>query len=439
MVDNIKKENTVKKIVQQGLCIGCGTCAVLCPKNALSIVESQQTGTYLPRLDDSKCNQCGVCLKICPGNEPNFESLNLAVFDKKPRYPILGNYFKCYSGYSANQNTRFTSTSGGLVSTLAAFALQVGLADGVLITRANKQKPLKPHSFIARTVDEVMSAAGSKYCPVPANSAFDEILKTEGRYIIIGLPCHVQGLRKAQALNKELKKRVSLVFGLVCNHTPTFHATDFLLQKFKIPIERIVKLDYRTSGWPGNIKIIMNDLSQRFIPFTSSYYWGYVFQKFFWPKRCMVCNDKLCQLADIIFMDAWLPEFSSDKIGSSILVTRSRKGETFIIDAIEKGVINVQPISVKDVERSQQILKTIRRVTARRYVMKHIFKEFSDSDEKPEKLALVPSIFDLLGAFHLISINRLCRNDSKLMRFIIECHVKLWDSARSIKKKLTKK
>jgi len=411
MAYSFEKERTVRGIVKQGLCIGCGTCAALCPKRALTIVECRETGIYLPRLDNSKCNNCGICLKICPGTEADLGKLNLAAFDQKPENPFVGNYLKCYSGYAADQKTRCQSTSGGLVPALATFALEVGIADGILTTRANAQKPLRPQSFIARTKAEVMAAAGSKYCPVSANSALGEILRNPGRYILVGLPCHIQGLRKAQNLNKELKNRVSLVFGLVCNHTPTFQATSFLLKKFKIPIEKVAKLDYRSSGWPGGIKIVMDDCSEHFIPFSSSYYWGYVFQKFFWPKRCMVCNDKLCQLADIIFMDAWLPEFSSDNIGLSLIVVRSKKGDEFVSKAIEKGVVKLQPIPLVDVLRSQHMAATIRRVAARRYILKYRSNAISASAPLYRRLSPPQSIFEVLDAFHLISINKICRNN----------------------------
>ena len=437
MVQGNERKSTIQIIVGQGLCIGCGICAALCPKTALTIVECEETGMYLPRLDSSKCIHCGICLRICPGNEPDFRKLSSMIFSQKPKCPTVGNYISCYSGYAVNRNTRFKSTSGGLISALAAFALEDGIADGVLVTRANSQNPLRPRSFIARSKEDVMSAMGSKYCPVSLDSALDEILETDGRYIIVGLPCHIQGIRKAQILNKKLKNRISLVFGLVCNHTPTFHATDFLLKKFNISDDRITKLDYRTNGWPGYMKIVIDDCAEHFIPFSSLYYWGYVFQKFFWPKRCMVCNDKLCQLADIIFMDAWLPEFSSDRTGSSLIIVRSKKGELFVSKAIEREIVKLQPISVENVLRSQQIFKINRRVAVTRFAMKYHPNEYCSSIAQSSSPN--PSISNILDAFHLIYINTFCKSSSKLSQLIIECHAKLWDFACSAKRKLTKK
>jgi len=436
MTESIKRESSIQGIVKQGLCIGCGTCAAICPKDALTILESPETSTYLPRLDSSKCNQCGFCLRVCPGIEADFGKMNLLVFGHKPIHSFAGNYMKCYSGYAADKNMRCKSTSGGLVSALAAFALKIGIADGVLTTCASTQKPLRPQSFIARTEEEVISAAGSKYCPVSANSALDGIMRQEGRYVVIGLPCHIQGLRKAQGISKELRNNISLVFGLVCNHSPTFQATDFLLKKYKIPNDKIVRLDYRSKGWPGFLKIVLDDGSEKLIPFSSLYYWGYVFQRFFWPKRCIVCNDKLCQFADIVFMDAWLPEFSQHRTGFSLIVVRSKKGEDFISKAVEKEVVKLQPMSIEAVLKSQQLLKVIGRVAVTRIAMKYPSGEQYASGAG--RLLPTPSISNLLDAFHLLFINRFCSNSSKLSRLVIECHVKLWSFALSAKRMVTK-
>ena len=48
--------------------------------------------------------------------------------------------------------------------------------------------------------------------PVPANIAFEEILEHDGKYAVVGLPCHIHGLRKAQELNKKLRERIVFSF-----------------------------------------------------------------------------------------------------------------------------------------------------------------------------------------------------------------------------------
>jgi coenzyme F420 hydrogenase subunit beta len=427
---NSSTDSTIQLIVRRGLCTGCGTCAAVCPSKALVIFENRKTGTYQPQLDASKCTRCGSCLKACPSVPTNFDNLKMSVFNRKNTRPFVGEYVRCYSGYATSHEIRSMSTSGGLISALAIFALENGNVDGVLTTRANDKKPLYPHSFIARSKIDVLSSVGSKYCPVPANCALNEVIEGKGRYLVIGLPCHVQGLRKLQAFNKELSNKIPLVFGIVCNHTPSFNATRFLLKKLNIPEQELVRINYRSWGWPGGIHISLKDGSEHFVPFKSSYYWGYVFQKFFWPKSCMVCDDKLCQLADVIFMDAWLPKYSSEKLGISLLAVRSIKGDEFVKKAIEKGIVTLKETSIEDVLKSQSMPECINKTVARKYFLGSMCAENYEG--------FSPKPMDYLDAFHMVLINKLCRRESNLSDFLIECHAKTWDALVSIKRTIVK-
>ena len=45
-------------------CSGCGACANICPKNAISMDEDEYGFVY-PSVDQTKCIQCGACIKVC--------------------------------------------------------------------------------------------------------------------------------------------------------------------------------------------------------------------------------------------------------------------------------------------------------------------------------------------------------------------------------------
>lgn len=46
-------------------CIGCGTCARVCPENAV-IMEKQSDGKSKPITDLNFCKGCALCAKECP-------------------------------------------------------------------------------------------------------------------------------------------------------------------------------------------------------------------------------------------------------------------------------------------------------------------------------------------------------------------------------------
>ena len=161
--------NTIKEIVKDDLCTGCGTCVALCPEEAIKLTINERKGIYVPKIDEEKCNNCGICYTACPGNEVDFRHLNLEIFGKEPEDILIGNYLNCYIGHATDYDIRYNSASGGLVTQLLIFALEEGIIDGALVTGMKKDNPLEPEPFIARTREEIIEASKSKYCPVPAN------------------------------------------------------------------------------------------------------------------------------------------------------------------------------------------------------------------------------------------------------------------------------
>jgi coenzyme F420 hydrogenase subunit beta len=367
-MQRIKK--TIEEVLNAGLCNGCGTCVGLCPNSAIYMSKSKEG--YIPKLNRTECNQCGICFDVCPGHSVNFRKLNSIIFGKEKQDVLMGNYINCYVGHATDLNIRHNSTSGGIITSLLIFAIEEGIIDGALVTKMNDARPLEPEVFIARTKDEIISASKSKYCPVPANTVLKNILRENGRFAIVGLPCHIQGIRKAEMVNKKLAKKIVLHLGLVCNHTPTFSATAYLLQKMKLRKEEVKKIDYRGEGWPGGMSIILANGKKNFVDQFDPFYWGYVFNSYFFPTRCILCNDKMCELSDISFGDAW--HLSNSKIGESIIVSRREIGEELLEKATMKKEIEIKKVSSKQIVESQGLDLVKRRHKARILIFKKLGK-----------------------------------------------------------------
>jgi len=229
------------------------------------------------------------------------------------------------------------------------------MIDGALVVRMRKDRPLEPEPFIARTREEILSASKSKYCPVATNDALRHILKENGRFAVVGLPCHIHGIRKAEKSVKALREKIVLHIGLMCSHTVNFFGTEFLLKKLGIIREQIAEIDYRGLGWPGSMLIKLRDHSSLSIPYVGKWsaYWPVFSSFFFSPKRCTMCPDETNELADVSLGDAWLPELRHERNGVSIAVARTKNGEEILNLACSAGVIFLKPIECDRVKRSQ--------------------------------------------------------------------------------------
>ena len=349
----------IRDVVKNDLCTGCATCISLCPEEAIELTKDEGEGIYVPVILEKKCNDCGICYRVCPGQKVDFKQLNFEIFGKESGDLLIGNYLNCYIGHAIDYEIRYNSASGGLVTQLLIFALEEGIIDGALVTRMKKDSPLEPDPFIARTREEIIEASKSKYCPVPANIALKKILNSnEGeKFAVVGLPCHIHGIRKAECINKKLKEKIVLHLSLFCNHTPTFLATEFLLKKANVKKEKVKRIYYRGEGWPGRTKIELEN-SNLLLPSS----WKFVGSYFFTPLRCFLCSDGVGELSDLSFADAWLPEFTEDKIGNSIIISRSESGEKLLQLLESRKEVDLAKISAKKVIQSFQRMLSFKKL-----------------------------------------------------------------------------
>lgn len=323
------------EVLQNCLCTGCGTCVGICPTEALTMQKSRN-GLYIPVLFGSKCNNCNLCIEVCPGASLKFKEMQRETFNRLPNNPVVGNFLNCYLAHSCDPDMRLRGQSGGTVSSLLLFALEEGLIDGAVVSRMSIKNPLLPEIFIAKNRKEIMSASGSKYCPVPANILIKQVLAKPGQYAVVGIPCQMHGIRKAEKVKKVLKKKIKLHFGLFCDRTLNFLFQDYVLSKINAEKQDVQDYSYI---WP-NITIRLKNGKTK----NLSQEWRINAKSFFTPERCYLCFDKLNELADISFGDA-----RRGSQGVSMVITRTKAGEDVFRRAQKAEVIKTITINIKDV------------------------------------------------------------------------------------------
>lgn len=358
----IVDKKTIGSTLKSGLCHGCGLCVAICPKKSLVMTFDHRRGVFIPEINNTTCINCGLCLKLCPGRQVDFKSLSQFYFTSQPEDPWLGVWRRMLIAYSSDLGLREQASSGGSVSELLRFALKENLIQGALVTRMRSDEPLISETFIARTNPEILSAKGSKYCPVHIGKALQEILNSEGKFAVVGLPCHLHGLAKLFQEHPEIREKIPYVFGLMCSKTSTNLATKFYLRGRGLNPENVKTIRYRSNGWPGSISVELNSGEIKYFPRSPrEKKWQILqstsFNSNFTVPRCLICCDHTAEFSDLSFGDPRYPEeLKNEIIGKNIIVCRTKAGEQLLESAFKSGTLMLhREVSIKEFYEGQNI------------------------------------------------------------------------------------
>lgn len=278
--------------VSNGLCTGCGICQGACPNT--SITMHVKSGRFLPVVDQKSCKNdkgCHRCYDICPGVGVKLNCIAKEEFSGADTFynGKIGYYRKCFTGYSNNYDVRYHSASGGMVTQLLVWMLEKKLIDGAAVTAFRSKSELLVHSFIATTKEEILSAKSSKYAPVTLNNIIHDIKAREGKFVIVGLPCHIHGLRKYEKIDKKFKDKVFAYFGLYCSGSKSFYLTEYVLDKYNINMKGLSYLSYRDEGCLGGMVAKGVDPQSK-----QSYRFYEDYQKYSHPLRSFLFLEDVC-------------------------------------------------------------------------------------------------------------------------------------------------
>ncbi|MBQ8830087.1 MAG: Coenzyme F420 hydrogenase/dehydrogenase, beta subunit C-terminal domain [Oscillospiraceae bacterium] len=332
--------------VEKGLCISCGVCRGICPKNCISFRREQ--GMYLASADSSECTECGLCQAVCPGFTHVYEPCGGAA------ETVSGSAQKCFNAWSKDGHLRHISASGGVISTIVRVLLDSGEYDGAFcLDTYDYSAQLKTRLYSAKDIEEgwgTSNAPKSRYLPVSHENAVMYMRENRAaRLIFVGTSCAIRALRAAVS-KLRLEPEQYLFIGLFCDKVFNYNVWSYFEDKYLngAPLKAVHFKNKESGGWPGDMKFYPNDGEPFYVPLSDRAR----AKAYFMPERCLYCVDKLNVTADISVGDNYTG-IDESELGSNSVIIRTDKGMGAWASAAEK--LERRAVSFEDISRAQAI------------------------------------------------------------------------------------
>jgi coenzyme F420 hydrogenase subunit beta len=334
-------EQLLAEVVDEGICVQCGTCVASCPDGCLEMVGQNPFPALVP--DGAYCIDCGKCLQVCPRRATEFDDINRYLFGRAPDAGEVAGVVESYwAGHVADDAVWRNAAGGGIVSGLTIDLLESGQVDGVVMCGPDSDQP---GGIVARVVtnrQEMMANAGSHYRVVPINALLQELAGTgDQRFALVGTGCHISGLRKLQMVSRLWQRKVVLAIGLMCgmNLSPTW--SDHLIADLGIDDPAQIK-SFRYRGWGGAGAEADMEPGETI---ALRQYFGFQMIRLaplYMLEGCSLCLDLYAEHADLTVGDY--------KKGTSIALARNPAGRIALEGAMARGMLDLNPVEPEESE-----------------------------------------------------------------------------------------
>jgi coenzyme F420 hydrogenase subunit beta len=349
----MRQSESLEKIVDRHLCMGCGACAAARP-DLISMVDTETHGRR-PKISKRTSAATSRSLaEICPGRAIRFAPAQ--DYDEAAWGPVL----EVWEGHATDPELRFRGSSGGVVSALALHGVESGSAAGAVQVAARRDQPLLNETVISRSRDDVLAASASRYSPASPCEKLADVRSDGNPHIFVGKPCDVAGAERLSQTDERLRKSIGLTISIFCAGTPSKAATRELIQSLDIGKDASIdEVRYRGRGWPGRMSVQYRptaDASPKSASMTYAKGWGEILQKHT-QWRCRMCADHIGEHADLSVGDPWYRPIGENEQGDSLIVVRTERGRRALRAAVEAGYLVLERRSLQTLAASQPNLE----------------------------------------------------------------------------------
>lgn len=333
-------QDELHKIVDDGLCLGCGLCAAIVPQ-AITIKRGDDGDLRAFATDDLSADDMAKVSQICPSLR--LTGLPQDDVDHAPYHDVIwGPYHGMNLSFASLPDIRHQASTAGILTMLAITLLETGKVDAILHVKAADSPANFGIATISRNRGDVMAASGSRYGPTAALLPIEQILESNEIFAVIAKPCDLNALRNLAALDDRVSKRFAYWLTMLCGGFQPDEAFRQFLADHDLSEDGLSEVRYRGFGCPGPTSLSYQDGSKTDFHYLD--FWGEDESQWSMPLRCKICPDGIGEAADIVAGDAW-DGASPDRVesktdpGFNSVILRTQKGVDLFQLAVDDGVI----------------------------------------------------------------------------------------------------
>lgn len=247
---DLSPQQRLHKIVEDGMCIGCGLCqAVAGPENVKAVKVS--SGHIRPVASAGLDHKVvDLIYDVCPGTRVDGLPERLVDEATKTEH-VWGAYRSIVLAHAGDPAIRFEGSTGGVLTALGIYLLEAGRVKFIFHTKSSHSEPTFGESTLSFTAGDVWDAAGSRYGPTATLVDINAVLDRGEPFAFIGKPCDIGVLRNYARQDARVDELVKYWLTLVCGgYMPPAAMSDFL-RRFDIAPEDLLSFRYRGQGCPG--------------------------------------------------------------------------------------------------------------------------------------------------------------------------------------------
>lgn len=336
-------------VLDQDLCTACGACQVACPGDAIRF--DGLAPTLSPDWGLDACGQCNDCMLTCPGADPCTPHIEAKLFgrtrSRDERW--IGITRRILFGRALDPDVYDRSSSGGSTTALLQASAKLMQADHILAMGRSQSAPWHAAPVITGDPSALIETTQSTYQIVPYLGALRPLLAAERscRIVVVGLPCHIQGIRKLQSIDSELgaraRDRVRFLVEIACSSgTPPARTASFITEVAQLSLDEVTMFQYRGGQYPGGVIIETRAGDRLRFPFWQVV--GHLAEGK--THRCSSCPDWLSGVADIAVSDGDSNIFASSRDGTrpekcGRIYVRTAQADDVVNYAVDQSILSV--------------------------------------------------------------------------------------------------